>query len=248
MRLNGKTAIITGAASGFGRASAFLFAREGARLLVADINEASVKETAATINSNGGEAFHIHADVKDAVQVERMVTMALDKLGKIDILFNNAGTGQKTTEVEDIDESEWDNIYAVNVKSIFLAVKYVVPLMKRQGAGVIINTASSTGNRPPTNICAYASSKGAVITLTKALANELAPYNIRVNCISPTIADTPLVHNMYSNEFIEQMKEVIPLGRLATSEDVAYAALYLASDESSMVTGTSINPDGGRSI
>jgi 3-oxoacyl-[acyl-carrier protein] reductase len=248
MRLHGKTAIITGAGSGFGRASAYLFAREGARLVVTDINSAAVEQTAITIKSRGGEAFHVHADVQDATQVKELVTMAIDKLGKIDILFNNAGIGQKINTVENISESEWDFIYAVNVKSIFLAVKYVVPHMKKQDSGTIINTASSVGNRPPTNICAYASSKGAVITLTKALAYELAPFNIRVNCISPALADTPLVRSMYSDEFIEHMKTIIPLGRLATSEDIAYAALYLASDESSMITGTSINPDGGRSL
>jgi 3-oxoacyl-[acyl-carrier protein] reductase len=248
MRLHGKTAIITGAGSGFGRTSAYLFAREGARLVVTDINSAAVEQTAITIKSGGGEAFHVQADVQDATQVKELVTMVIDKLGKIDILFNNAGIGQKINTIENISESEWDSIYAVNVKSIFLAVKYVVPYMKKQDSGTIINTASSVGNRPPTNICAYASSKGAVITLTKALAYELAPFKIRVNCISPALADTPLVRNMYSDEFIEHMKKIIPLGRLATSEDIAYAALYLASDESSMITGTSINPDGGRSL
>ena len=248
MRLSGKTVIITGAGSGFGRASAYLFAREGARLVVTDINSSAVEQTAITIKSGGGEAFHVHADVQDATQVKKLVTVALDKLGKIDILFNNAGIGQKLNAIENISESEWDSIFAVNVKSIFFAVKNVVPHMKKQGSGVIINTASSVGTRPPPNICAYASSKGAVITLTKALAYELAPFKIRVNCISPTIAHTPFVHNMYSDEFLENMKKIIPLGRLATPEDIAYAALYLASDESSIVTGTSINPDGGRTI
>jgi 3-oxoacyl-[acyl-carrier protein] reductase len=142
----------------------------------------------------------------------------------------------------------WDRVFAVNVKGIFLAVEYAVPEMKRQGVGVIINTGSVTAHKPPRNVAAYASSKGAVTTLTKALAQELAPANIRVNCINPTAADTPLLRNIFGAEMVRSMAREMPLGRLTEPEDVAQAALFLASDESSMVTGSSVNPDGGRML
>lgn len=246
MRLANKVAIITGAGSGIGRASAYLFAREGSKLVVADINDAGGEETVTTIMADGGEAVFVHADVSIASEVENLVKVTKDKFGKIDILFNNAGTYIRPTAVEATEESWWDRIYAVNVKGIFLATKYVVPEMKKAGGGVIINTASGAGVRPLSNISAYASSKGAVITLTKQLAHELGPDNIRVNCILPGLTDTPMV--LLSEEQRKARLSTIPLGRLIKPEDIAYAALYLASYESSMVTGTSITVDGGLTI
>ncbi len=247
MRLANKVAIITGGGSGIGKASAYLFAKEGAKVVVTQRTHTTGEETAAAINSSGGEAIFVRTDVSIASEVEHLVKVTMDTFGKIDILFNNAGIRNVSTPVESTEESWWDRIYAVNVKGIFFGAKYVVPEMKKAGGGVIINTASIAGIRPVKGLSAYASSKGAVITLTKALALELAPYNIRVNCINPGITDTPM--NVVATE--EQLKRTIsmtPLGRQASPEDITYAALYLASDESSMLTGASINVDGGRGI
>jgi 3-oxoacyl-[acyl-carrier protein] reductase len=253
MRLVQKVAIITGAGSGIGRASAIMFAREGARLVVADINDAGGKETVAVIKSAGGEAIFVHTDVSRAPDVENMVKTARDRFGKIDILFNNAGIPQQTTPIDRVDEATWDRIYAVNVKSIFLTAKSITPVMKAGGGGAIINTASISGVRPRPGNLAYASSKAAVIHLTKALALELAPFKIRVNCINPVAAETPMLNQFFpaGASAAEARKAVIagiPLGRLTTPEDIAYTALFLASDESAMLTGTGIDVDGGRSI
>jgi len=246
MRLADKVAIITGASSGIGRSSAYLFAKEGAKLVVADIDNAGGEGVVSNIKTKGGEAIFVHTDITLASEIKALVRIVKNKFDKIDILFNNAGITAGDTLVEEIDESSWDRTYDVNVKGIFLATKYIVPEMKKAGGGIIINTASMAGIRPVSRIADYASSKGAVITLTKALAIELAPYNIRVNCINPTITETPLVELM-SEEWKKSIKSVLPLGRLAKPEDVAYAALYLAS-ESAMLTGMGINVDGGHGI
>ena len=247
MKLANRVSIITGAGSGIGRASAYLFSKEGSKLVVADINDTGGEETVATIMANGGEAIFVHTDVSIASEIEHLIKVSKDKFGKIDILFNNAGLFLKKTAVEYIEESLWDRIYAVNVRSIFLAVKYIVPEMKNAGGGIIINTSSMIGQRPLPRLSPYASSKGAVITLTKALALELAPYHIRVNCICPTLTETSMV-NVYTEEEKKAIAGNIPMGRMAKPEDIACAALYLASDQSSMVTGSSINVDGGKGI
>ena len=253
MRLADKVAIITGGGSGMGKATAHLFAREGAKVVIAQRTDSQGEETAAAINSSGGEAIFIHTDVALAAQVERLMMASLDKFGKIDILFNNAGVGLKPTPVEDIDEVDWDRIYAVNVRGVFLGGKYAVPVMKKAGSGVIINNASIGAVRPRAQRSAYASSKAAVIMLTKALALELAPNNIRVNCINPVFTDTPFISRVVpEGRTLEEHKKAIgstiPLGRIAEPEDIAYAALYLASDEASMVTGICLDVDGGRGI
>ncbi|GAH80062.1 unnamed protein product, partial [marine sediment metagenome] len=196
MRLANKVAIITGGGSGIGKVSAYLFAKEGAKVAVAQRTNATGEETVAAINSSGGEAIFVPTDVTIASEVEHLVKVTKDRFGKIDILFNNAGTDHKRTAIENIEESLWDQIYATNVKGIFLATKYVVPGMKRAGGGVIINTASISGVRPRVYSSAYSSSKGAVIVLTKALALELAPHNIRVNCINLVATDTPLLRRI----------------------------------------------------
>ncbi|MBI4284902.1 MAG: SDR family oxidoreductase [Chloroflexi bacterium] len=257
MRLENKVAIITGGGSGIGRACSCLFAREGAKVVVAQRTKATAEETVATIRSNGGDALFIPCDVTLTSDVEKLVKQTVSAFGRIDILFNNAGTGQKLTPIEDMDEALWDRVYTVNVKSIFLMCKSAVPEMKKTGQGVIINTASGMGVRPlRKHQSAYASSKGAVIALTKALAIELAPHHIRVNCVYPTMVDTPLARQLLAayiekagwEQLERQYAANIPLGRLTRSEDIAYAALYLACDEAAMLTGVCLNVDGGRGV
>jgi len=253
MRLANKVAIITGGGSGIGKASAHLFAKEGAKVVIAQRTAATGEETAAAIKSSGGEAIFVRADVTVASDAENLVRTTVDRFGKINMLFNNAGLTQQRIPLEEIEESLWDQIYAANVKSIFLLSKYAIPEMKRGGGGVIINTSSISGVRPRPLTAAYSSSKGAVIILTKAMALDVAEFNIRVNCINPVAMDTPLMR--YSAEGLDweqlkkQIEATIPLGhRMADPQDMAYAALYLASDESAMVTGICINVDGGRGI
>jgi 3-oxoacyl-[acyl-carrier protein] reductase len=253
MRLANKIAIITGAGSGIGQASAILFAREGARIVVADINDAGGEETVTSIKSSGGEAIAVHTDVTVASEVENLGRVIKDKFGKVDILFNNAGIPQKTMSFENVTEAMWDKIFATNVKSIFLTAKSIVPIMKESGGGAIINLASISGIRPRPGNIAYSTSKAAVIHLTKSLALEVAPFKIRVNCINPVGTVTPMLGKFFAEGVsLEEGKKAtintIPLGRLSMPEDVANAALFLASDESSMLTGSGIDVDGGRGI
>ena len=252
MRLAGKVAIITGASSGIGRASAKVFAGEGAKIVVADINDSGGEETVASIKAGGGEAVFVHTDVSVASEVENLVKVTMDKYGKIDIFFNNAGLFKADT-CESMEEEIWDNVYAVDVKSIFLSVKYAVPEMRKNGSGVIINTASNSINNPTPGMGCYISAKNAVIGLTKVLAVELAPDNIRVNCVSPSLTDTGIVEGIRkdsaSAEWLETMVSRIPLGnRLIRPEEIARAALYLASDEASMTSGTNLIVDGGSGL
>jgi 3-oxoacyl-[acyl-carrier protein] reductase len=249
MRLTNKVAIITGAASGICRASASLFAVEGAKVVVADIDDAGGEQTVSSIRAGGGEAVFIHADVSRASEVEYLVAVGLDRFSKIDIMFNNAGVFMKQTAVEDVEESLWDRILSINVKGVFFGVKYVVPVMKKAGGGVIINTASMVGVMPSPYLSTYASSKGAIIAFTKSVALELAPYHIRANCVCPTLTDTPMIRPMIAADAQERRQPPgapSPLAKLARPEDIAYAALYLASDESSMLSGTCIEVNGGQ--
>ncbi len=250
MRLVNKVAVITGAGSGIGRASACLFAKEGAKVSVVDINIAGGQETVELIRRGGGVAQFIRADVTKASDVEQMIKATVSAYTRLDILFNNAGVPMSFTPIEEVDEELFDKILAVNLKGIFLGCKYATPVMKKQGGGVIINTASIAGLRARPGLNAYCASKGGAIVLTQALG--IAPYNIRVNAITPVAADTPMLPGFIGDKDLEEGRKAfiatIPLGRLATSEDIAYAALYLASDESSMVTGACIKVDGGRGI
>lgn len=252
MRLPNKVALITGAASGIGRASAILFAAEGAKVVVADVDETGGRQTVDLIAQKGGSAIFVKADVTKADDVERMIKASVDQYGKLDILFNNAGIGTAFTPLEQVDEALWDRLMAINVKSIFLGCKYAAPVMKAQGGGVIINTASISGVRPRPGLTVYAASKGAAIVFTKAIAIEFAPYKIRVNCINPVVTDTAFITKTIEPSQIEAAKKgmltTIPLGRLGEPEDMAFAALYLASDEAGLVTGISLDVDGGRSI
>lgn len=252
MKLSDKSALITGAGSGIGRATALLFAGEGAKIAVADIDEKGGEETAELIRQKGGSAIFVRSDVTMAGDVDNMVTTTVDRHGKLDILFCNAGVGTSFLPVEEVAEALWDKVMAINVKGIFLGCKYAIPVMKKQGGGVIVITSSISGVRPRPGLALYSTSKGAAITLTKALAIELAPFKIRVNCINPVVTDTAFLSKTIDASQMEGAKKAmiatIPLGRMGQPEDMAKAALYLASDDSSLVTGISLDVDGGRGI
>ena len=249
MSLGTKTAAITGAGSGMGRATARLFAERGAEVAVIDIDGEAAEETASLIEEDGGSAIAVTADSSEAADVEAFVDRTVSAFGGIDVLHNNAGIPQESTPVEDVAEATWDRIQAVNLKSTFLGAKYAVPQMRADGGGVILNTASTAGIRPRTGLSAYCASKGGVITLTKQLADELAEDEIRVNAICPVATDTDMLPEFAAGDLsVESMRETIPLGRLAEATDVAHAAAFLASDEASMITGTALEVDGGRDI
>jgi 3-oxoacyl-[acyl-carrier protein] reductase len=248
MRLANKVAIITGASMGIGRADAYLFAKEGAKIAIGDITDAGAEETAATIRSRGGEAFFLHADVTKAAEAKKLVDFTFEKFGKIDILINNAGIPQKLFPIEDTDEALWDQVHDVNLKSVFLMSKYTVPYMKKAGSGVIINMSTVNSLRPHGFHCAVSSSKSSVIMMAKCLAVELAPNKIRVNCISPWTIDTPAFRGSLTPEQQKVWIGQIPLGRIGQPEDIANAALFLASDEASWITGVNLPVDGGYAV
>jgi 3-oxoacyl-[acyl-carrier protein] reductase len=252
MRLPNKVALVTGAGSGIGRATAELFAREGAKVTAVDLNEQAGRATVEAIEAAGGEAIFVRADVSDGDDVKRMTDTCVERFGRIDILYNNAGIAMQRTPIEEIDDALFDRIIAVNVRSVHLGAKHAVPHMKRQGSGVILNTGSTAGIRPRVGASSYAASKGAVIAITKALAIELAPYKIRVVSINPVAVDTPMLHGIHQGRDPAELRDTylasIPMGRLNRAEDIANAALYLASDEAFMVTGTAFEIDGGRDI
>jgi 3-oxoacyl-[acyl-carrier protein] reductase len=249
MSLGTKTAAITGAGSGMGRATARLFAERGADVAVIDIDGEAAEETVSLIGEDGGSAIAVTADSSEAADVEAFVDRTASAFGGIDVLHNNAGIPQESTPVEDVTEATWDRIQAVNLKSTFLGAKYAVPRMRADGGGVILNTASTAGIRPRTGLSAYCASKGGVITLTKQLAHELAEDEIRVNAICPVATDTDMLPEFAAGDLsVESMRETIPLGRLAEAADIAHAAAFLASDEASMITGTALEVDGGRDI
>jgi len=252
MRLAGKAALITGAGSGIGRATAELFAREGARVAVADISPESGEVVVESIREDGGDAIFVQADVSNAGDVARMVEATAQAYGRLDILFNNAGIPMGFTPIEEVDDEFFDRVMAINVRSVHLGCKHAVPQMKAQGGGVILNTASTAGIRPRPGLSAYAASKGAVIAMTKALALELAPFKIRVVSINPVATDTPMLPGFFGQmdpaEARARFIASVPMGRLNRPEDIAHAAVYLASDAAEMVTGTAFEIDGGRDI
>lgn len=249
MRLAGKVAIVTGAGSGFGRGIAEAFAEEGAKVIVADVHATRAAEVAAGI---GSLAVPVTVDVTVRSHVEQMMRAAMSAFGGIDILVNNAGITHKNQSLMTVTEDEFDRIYAVNVKSIYLTTLAVVPEMEKRGGGSIINTASTAGLRPRPGLTWYNGSKGAVITLTKSMAVELAPRNIRVNAINPVIGETGMLEDfMGAPDTAENRARFlagIPLGRMSKPSDIANAALFLADPASHFVTGVAIEVDGGRCI
>ena len=245
-----KTAVVTGAGSGMGKATARLFAERGADVVVVDIDGDAAEAATEELRETGdGGAIAVTADVSEAADVEAFVRRAVEEFGGIEILHNNAGIPQESTPVESVAEETWDRVQRVNLKSAFLGAKYAVPHMRETEGAVILNTASTAGIRPRTGLSAYAAAKGGMITLTKQLAHELADDGIRVNAICPVATDTDMLPKFAGGELsVDGMADTIPLGRLAQPEDSAHAAVFLASDQASMITGTALEVDGGRDI
>ena len=248
MRLEDKVAIVTGAGSGFGKAIAETFAREGAKVAAIDINESAARETATKI---GGAALAIRCDVSRKADVDAAVEATIAAFGTIDILVNNAGTTHRNRPMLEVEEAEFDRIFAVNVKSIFLFAHAAVPAFRRKGRGVILNIGSTAGLRPRPGLAWYNASKGAVNLLSKSMAVELAPDKIRVCALAPVAGDTALLPTFLGTDSPEMRAKfiaTIPLGRLSTPQDIANAALFLASDEAEFLTGVVLEVDGGRCV
>ncbi|MGI9483150.1 MAG: glucose 1-dehydrogenase [Hyphomicrobiales bacterium] len=252
MRLEGKTAIVTGAASGFGESIARLFAAEGCKVLVSDVNEAGSNDVAASINNDGGTALAKFCDVSSGENWNEAVSFSLSELGGLDIVVNNAGVPQRNQPLLDVDEETFDTIFNINVKSIYHSTLHTVPALREAGGGSIINTASTAALRPRPGLTWYNGSKGAVVTLTKSMAVELAPDNIRVNALCPVAGDTPMLGEFLGGEVTNEMYanfvSTVPMGRLSTPLDIAKAALFFASSDSEFITGVCMEVDGGRCI
>jgi NAD(P)-dependent dehydrogenase (short-subunit alcohol dehydrogenase family) len=249
MRLDQRVAVITGAGSGIGQAMALLFAREGARILAADVNGSAAEETAAKVVAEGGTCQAMVVDVTEPDQVRGMIERAHEHYGRIDILCNNAGIGS-TTDVIDCEPDEWDRVMTVNVRSVYLGCKYALPRMIAQGGGVIVNTASVAGMVGIVKRASYSASKGAVISLTRQVAMDFVEQGIRVNCLCPGTVDSPWVGRLLdlADDPVAARQALVarqPMGRLGTPEEVAAAALYLASDDAAFITGTGLVIDGG---
>ena len=248
MRLKDKVALITGSGSGIGRESALLFAREGAKVLVVDLKEELGKKTVEEIKKTNGEASFFRADVSNANEVQAMIQHAEDTLGELNVLFNNAGIfPDKDGSVLDTEEDVWDLVLQVNLKGVFLGCKYGIPALQRAGGGSIINTASFVALMgAATSQIAYKASKGGVLAMTREIAVEFARQNIRANALCPGPVETPLLQALLSDPEKRQRRLVhIPPGRFAQATDIAQAALFLASDESSYINGTAFSVDGG---
>lgn len=244
-RLKGKVALITGGGSGIGRATCLLFAREGATVVVADYVAEGGHETVRQIKATGGEAAFVQADVSKSADVQNMIATAAKTYGRVDVLFNNAGIEGPSTKIANYKEDDWDRVIAIDLTSVYLGMKYVIPKMIEQGGGAIISTASVAGLVGFPGSGAYAAAKAGVVNMTRMVALEYADKNIRVNCICPGIIDTPMVDRVVGSRPKERVIKAEPIGRLGKPEDIANAALFLASDESSFATGAPFIIDGG---
>jgi 3-oxoacyl-[acyl-carrier protein] reductase len=246
MRLKDKVAIVTGGASGFGEGIARRFAQDGARVVIADLDDAGARKLAGEI---GGLA--VRADVSKSADVAALAKAAAERFGAIDILVNNAGIGHKPRALDTLAEEDFDRILAVNAKSVFLTAREIVPAMKARKTGAILNIASTGGVSPRPNLTWYNASKGWMITATRAMAVELAPFGIRVNALNPVAGETPLLATFMGEDTPEiraKFLASIPIGRFSTPADIAAAASFLCSEEASMITGVALEVDGGRCI
>ncbi|MDZ5472639.1 glucose 1-dehydrogenase [Bacillus sp. 31A1R] len=246
MRLKDKVAIVTGGSNGIGRESALLFAREGAKVAVADIDAIGGEETVRLIKEEGGEAFFTRTDVSSSEDVKNLVADTVDRFGHIHVLFNNAGIGNSPLTSVDMSEEEWDRVIDINLKSVFLGMKYAVPEMKKSGGGSIINTSSLLGLKGQKYLSPYNASKGGVIILTQNAALEYGKYGIRVNAIAPGVIDTKIIDGWKADERKWPIiSRANALGRIGQPQEVANAVLFLASDEASFITGSTLSVDGG---
>jgi NAD(P)-dependent dehydrogenase (short-subunit alcohol dehydrogenase family) len=246
MKLTGKVAIVTGGGGGIGRSTALRFAKEGARVVVADLDSFNGEETVSRIRDQGGEAIFAKTDVSDSKQIKELIEITITSFGALNIMFNNAGVGNTEVRSVDLTEEEWDRVVDINLKGVFLGIKYSVPELVKAGGGVIINTSSLLGLKGQKYMAAYNSSKAGVIGLTQNAALEYGKFNIRVNCIAPGVIDTKIIDNWKQNERKWPIiSRANALGRIGTPEEVANAVLFLASDEASFITGTTLSVDGG---
>jgi 3-oxoacyl-[acyl-carrier protein] reductase len=253
MRLKDKVAIVTGAGSGFGEGIAKRFAEEGAKLLVNDIHVTGAERVATAIRKAGGTAELIRADVSVSADWAEMARAALAAFGRIDVVVNNAGWTHRNKPLLEVTEEEFERVYAINVRSIFLSAKHVVPVFRKQGGGCFVNIASTAGVRPRPGLTVYNSSKGAVITMSRSMAGELGPERIRVNVVNPVFSPfTGMSADFGGGKLTPEVEAkfvaTIPLGRPSTPADIANAVLYLASDEAEFVTGACLEVDGGRCV
>jgi NAD(P)-dependent dehydrogenase (short-subunit alcohol dehydrogenase family) len=250
MRLKDKVSLITGAGRGIGKASAMLFANEGSSIVIADIDRESGQKIKSDIIQSGGRAIFIEADVSKREDVKNLIKKTMDEFGKLNILYNNAGVfwKKKDGRITDIDEEVWDKILDINLKGTYLCCKYGIPEIIKSGGGSVINTASSAGVIGVPGCDAYTATKGAIVAITRSMAAEYGSLNVRINCIIPTHIETPMFEESTKNVpgFDEKkFLKTFPLGRYGKPEDIAGAALFLASDESSFITGSMVTVDGG---
>ena len=251
-RMENLVAIVTGGGSGFGESICQAFAREGARLVVADFNAPAGERVVQALRTEGHAAEFCPADVSQSADMARLAETAMARFGRIDVMVNNAGISHRNQPMLEVTEAEFDRLYQVNVKSIYLSAKYCVPVFRRQGGGCFINIGSTAAVRPRPGLSWYNGSKGAVVLLTKSLAVELAPDKIRANAINPALAETPLLTTFMgaadTPENRARFLASIPLGRLCQPSDVAHAAVFLADPASGFITGVCLDVDGGRCI